>query len=108
VSLDRADSQPAGPGGAGAAAALCSCAPGSCLRMDGSAAEQCALEAWVRPPLIPWQQLRQLEAAQREIEALRCEVAPTDEHGASSRIQHAAASLARVQTVEPKLPCALR
>jgi hypothetical protein len=76
--------------------------------MDGSAAEQCALEAWVRPPLIPWQQLRQLEAAQREIEALRCEVAPTDEHGASSRIQHAAASLARVQTVEPKLPCALR
>ena len=78
------------------------------LRMDGSAAEQCALEAWLRPPLIPWQQLRQLEAAQREIEALRCEVAPTDEHGASSRIQHAAASLARVQTVEPKLPCALR
>ena len=76
--------------------------------MDGSAAEQYALEAWLRPPLIPWQQLRQLEAAQREIEALRCEVAPTDEHGASSLIQHAAASLARVQTVEPKLPCAIR
>ena len=30
-----------------------------------------ALEAWLRPPLIPWQALRQLQETQREIEELR-------------------------------------
>eukprot|EP01043_Picozoa_sp_COSAG02_P006699 COSAG02_NODE_193_length_29843_cov_30.519903_23_plen_267_part_00 len=42
--------------------------------MDGVGAEPRAvraLEAWLRPPLIPWQALRQLQETQREIEALQ-------------------------------------
>ena len=42
--------------------------------MDGVGAEPRAvraLEAWLRPPLIPWQPLRQLQETQREIEALQ-------------------------------------